>query len=50
VRARTGAPVLILTAHAVARADDALAKVANEVLTKPFQMDVLVAAVERLTV
>jgi len=49
-RARTGAPVLILTAHAAARADGELAAVANAVLTKPFQMDELMAAVERLVV
>jgi DNA-binding response OmpR family regulator len=42
--------VLILTAHAAARADGELAAVANAVLTKPFQMDELMAAVERLVV
>ena len=49
-RARTGAPVLVLTAHGAAKADRDLAAVANGVLTKPFQMDDLLAAVERLTV
>jgi DNA-binding response OmpR family regulator len=49
-RLRTGAPVLVLTAHAAARADGQLADVAGAVLTKPFQMDELLNAVERLTV
>ena len=50
VRARTGAPVLVLTAHGAAKADCELAAVANAVLTKPFHMDELLATVERLTV
>jgi DNA-binding response OmpR family regulator len=50
MRARTGAPILVLTAHASAKADCELAAVANGVLTKPFQIDELLAAVERLTV
>jgi DNA-binding response OmpR family regulator len=50
VRARTGAPVLVLTAHGAAKADGELAAVANGVLTKPFQMDELLAVVERLIV
>lgn len=49
-RLRTGAPVLVLTAHAAARVDERLATVANGVLTKPFEVDALLAAVERLTV
>ncbi|HEX6061051.1 MAG TPA: response regulator [Candidatus Limnocylindria bacterium] len=49
-RARTGAPVLVLTAHGAAKADCELAAVANEVLIKPFEMEELLAAVERLTV
>lgn len=50
MHARTGAPILVLTAHRAAQADCALAAVANGVLTKPFLMDELLAAVERLTV
>lgn len=49
-RARTGAPVLVLTAHGAAKTDCELAAVANGVLTKPFQMDELLAAVQRLIV
>jgi DNA-binding response OmpR family regulator len=49
-RARTGAPVLVLTAHGAAKADCELAAVANGVLTKPFQMDELLAEVKRLAV
>jgi DNA-binding response OmpR family regulator len=49
MRARTGAPVLVLTAHGAAKADCELAAVANGVLTKPFLMDELLATVERLT-
>jgi DNA-binding response OmpR family regulator len=50
MRARTGAPVLVLTAHGAAKADCELAAAANAVLTKPFLMDELLATVERLTV
>lgn len=50
LRARTGAPVLVLTAHGAARADRGLAEVASAVLGKPFQMDELLALVERLAV
>ena len=50
VRSRTGAPVLVLTAHGAAKADHELAAVANGVLMKPFHMDELLAVVERLTV
>lgn len=50
LRVRTGAPVLVLTAHGAAEADDRLARVANAVLGKPFQMDELLALVERLAV
>ncbi len=47
-RLRTGAPVLVLTAHGAATGDGDLASVASGVLTKPFQMDELLAVVERL--
>ncbi|MEA2660692.1 MAG: Response regulator receiver domain [Chloroflexota bacterium] len=47
---RTGAPVLVLTAHGAAKADRELGRVAQAVLTKPFQMDDLLAIVERLTI
>jgi DNA-binding response OmpR family regulator len=50
MHARTGAPILVLTAHRAAQADCALAAVANGVLTKPFLMDELLATVERLAV
>lgn len=50
MRARTGAPVLVLTAHAAAKADCELAAAANAVLTKPFLMDELLATVERLAI
>lgn len=49
-RLRTGAPVLVLTAHGAASADSELARVANAVLRKPFQMDELLELVERLAV
>lgn len=49
-RQRTGAPVLVLTAHGAAKADGELATVADAVLTKPFQLDELLAVVERLVV
>ena len=49
-RVRTGAPVLVLTAHGAAEADCELAGTANGVLTKPFQMDELLALVDRLAV
>jgi DNA-binding response OmpR family regulator len=48
VRDRTGAPVLVLTAHGAAKADGELGRVASAVLGKPFQMDELLALVERL--
>ena len=50
VRSRTGAPVMVLTAHGAARADGELALVANAVLGKPFEMNELLALVERLAV
>jgi DNA-binding response OmpR family regulator len=50
LRSRTGAPVLVLTAHGAAKADCELAATANGVLTKPFLVDELLATVERLTV
>lgn len=50
LRVRTGAPVLVLTAHGAATADRGLARVASAVLGKPFQMDELLALVERLAV
>jgi DNA-binding response OmpR family regulator len=50
LRARTGAPVLVLTAHSAAKTDDRLAEVATAVLAKPFQMDELLALVDRLIV
>ena len=50
VRIRTGAPVMVLTAHGAATSDDRLALVANAVLGKPFEMDELLATVERLAV
>lgn len=49
-RLRTGAPVLVLTAHGAARADGELARVASAVLGKPFQMDELLELVDRLAV
>ena len=49
IRARTGAPVLVLTAHAEALGDAALARETQAVLSKPFDMDVLLATVEELT-
>jgi len=48
-RLRTGAPVLVLTAHGAAKADGELAAAAHGVLTKPFQMEELLALVDRLT-
>ena len=50
LRVRTAAPILVLTAHAAAREDEQLARAANAVLTKPFEMVDLLAAVERLAV
>lgn len=50
LRSRTGAPVVVLTAHGAAKADHGLAQVASAVLGKPFQMDELLALVERLAV
>lgn len=49
-RSRTGAPVMVLTAHGAATSDDGLALVANAILGKPFEMDELLATVERLAV
>lgn len=50
LRLRTAAPVLVLTAHGAARTDDGLAHEASAVLTKPFEIDELLALVERLAV
>ena len=47
-RVRAGAPVLVLTAHGAAEADAELAGAANGVLTKPFQLEELLALVDRL--
>ena len=50
VRLRTGAPVLVLTAHGEAQLDSGLAGEANAVMTKPFQLDELLDTVQRLAV
>ena len=50
IRVRTSAPVLVLTAHREATRDDGLAGEANAVMTKPFEIDELVAMVDRLAV
>ena len=50
VRLRTGAPVLVLTAHREAQRDGVLAAEASAVMTKPFQLDELLATVQRLAV
>jgi len=50
LRLRTAAPILVLTAHGAARADSDLAHEASAVLTKPFEIDELLALVERLAV
>ncbi len=49
LRQRTGSPVLVLTAHREARADDRLLREATAVLTKPFDMHELLEAVTRLS-
>ncbi len=50
LRVRTAAPILVLTAHGAARRDADLAREASAVMTKPFEMDELLAMVERLAV
>lgn len=49
IRAQTDAPVVVLTAHAEALRDDALARETDAILSKPFDMDVLLATVVELT-
>lgn len=50
IRVRTGAPVLVLTAHGEAKSDGRLAGEANAVMSKPFEIDELMAMVQRLAV
>ena len=50
IRLRTNAPVLVLTAHGEAQSDGQLAGEANAVMTKPFEIDELLATVDRLAV
>ena len=50
LRVRTGAPVVVLTAHRAAEADAALTVEADAVMLKPFDLGELLVMVDRLAV